>query len=160
MNFLKRLFGRQEAPVELPPEFLQDIAPDWLIDLKGQGPQGAPFSIRAQIVSAARTGTADITLLPGAQGGEAKSATVALEKTELDRLFVILGFSFPADIQDAPGGTEAGMPATVAIHRREPYTLATGQCQLAEWIDSRKPGPPLVEIARVLMEVQRRAGLT
>jgi hypothetical protein len=157
MNFFKWLFGRKQEPVELPPEFLQENPPDWLIDLKGQGmPAGGPFSIRVQIVAAARTGSADIMLLPGDSGGEPKSASASLERTELDRLLVVLGFSFPADIGDVAGGAGDGPACTLTIHRREPYQAKAGECRLAEWIESKKPGPPVIEIGRILMELQRR----
>ena len=37
MNLFKKLFsrGKEETP-DLPPEFLQETPPDWLIDAKGQ----------------------------------------------------------------------------------------------------------------------------
>jgi len=156
MNFLKRLFGKKDEPVELPPEFLGDNPPDWLIDLKGPGlAQGRAVSVRVQIHAANRTGSAEIVVLPEAEGGEPTSATVSLDKTEIDRLLVILGFSFPADFMDTGDSGEDG--ARVSIHRHEPYMVRNAVCNLAEWLDSRKPGPPVVEVGRILVEIQRRA---
>jgi hypothetical protein len=84
MNFIKRLFGRKETPPELPPEFLQDDPPDWLIDLKGAAlPHGNRFSIRVQILNATRTGTMEIVMLPRKDGEEPRSASGALAQTDL-----------------------------------------------------------------------------
>src|SRR5438045_2688308 len=103
MNFLKRLFGHREKPQELPPEFLQENPPDWLIDLKGAAlPHGNRFSIRVQILDTTRAGTVEVVMLPLKDGEEPKSASGALAQTEIDRLFVILGFSFPGDIANVP----------------------------------------------------------
>lgn len=155
MRFLKWLFGRKEQPVELPPEFLQTAAPDWLIDLKVlRASSSARFSIRVQIFENTRKGTVDIFVLPHEQGGQPRSATVELERTDLDRLLVVLGFSFPKDFGTVSGGE--GMPVTMAIHRLEPYTVAAAALNLAGWLDSRKPGPPVVEIGRILIGLQRR----
>lgn len=157
MNFLKRLFGRREQPPELPPEFLQENPPDWLIDLKGVGlPHGNRFSIRVQLSDRARAGTAEILILPRKEGEEPKSADGALTRLEVDRLFVILGFSFPVDIADVPGQVVDGMPVNVSIHRHEPYSMAAGECNLAGWMESRKPGPPVIEIGKILLEAQGR----
>jgi hypothetical protein len=164
MNIFKWLFGRKEAPVEPPPEFLQASPPDWVIDLKGQpvrhrpgegGADGGAFSIRVQITTATRTGMAEVIVLPGAAGGEPKTATRALERTEIDRLLVILGFSFPADIAAVTGGTDGGSRVNVTIHRREPPGEVAAECDLGEWLESRKPGSPVVEIGRILMEIRR-----
>jgi len=156
MNLFKWLVGRKETPVEPPPEFLQRSPPDWVIDLKGQEGGGA-FSIRVQITVATRMGTAEVIVLPGADGGEPQSATRALERTEIDRLLVILGFSFPADIAAVAGGAEDGSRVNVTIHRREPLGEASAECDLGEWLESRKTGPPVVEIGRILMEIRRAA---
>ena len=157
MNFLKRLFGRKETPPELPPEFLQENSPDWLIDLKGAAlPHGNRFSIRVQLSHAARAGTVEIVMLPRKEGEEPKSASGALARLEIDRLFVILGFSFPGDIADAPAQVIDGMPVTISIHRHEPYSVAAGECNLAEWMDSKKSGPPVIEIGKILLEAQMR----
>jgi hypothetical protein len=153
MSFLKKLFGKTDVTVELPPEFLQEDPPDWLVELKGMNLRGSGvLSVRAQIYMAARTGTVDVALLPGAEGGEPRSASGALEKTQIDRLLVILGFSFPADFGNAGGGGTT----SVAIHRREPYLVKKGECELGEWLGAKKGGPPLVEVGRVLMEAQGR----
>jgi hypothetical protein len=157
MNFLKRLFGRKETPVELPPEFLQEEPPDWLIDLKGAAlPHGNRFSIRVQILHATRAGTVEIVMLPRNDGEEPKSTNGALAQTELDRLLVILGFSFPGDIIDVPAQVIDGMPVNISIHRHEPYSMAAGECNLAGWMDARKPGPPVIEIGKILLEAQQR----
>jgi hypothetical protein len=157
MNFLKRLSGHKESPPELPPEFLQENPPDWLIDLKGAGlPHGNRFSIRVQLSNAARGGTAEILVLPRKGGDEPKSASGALARSEIDRLFVILGFSFPGDIADVPAQVIDGMPVNISVHRHEPYCLAAGECNLAGWTDSRKPGPPVIEIGKILLEAQGR----
>jgi hypothetical protein len=67
-------------------------------------------------------------------------------------LLVILGFSFPADVAEAGGGGGT----SVTIHRREPYLVKKGECELGEWLGAKKGGPPLVEVGRVLMEAQGR----
>jgi hypothetical protein len=157
MNFLKRLFGHKESPPELPPEFMQENPPDWLIDLKGAGlPHGNRFSIRVQLSDKARTGTAEILILPRKDGEEPKSANGALARSEVDRLFVILGFSFPGDIANVPAQVVDGMPLNISIHRHEPYAVAAGNCNLAGWMESRKPGPPVIEIGKILLEAQIR----
>ena len=158
MNFLKRLFGRKEEPVELPPEFLQSAPPDWLIELKGQlAPSGGRFSIRAQLSEASRTGLADVLVLPAEPGAEPRTAAVELERLEFDRLLVVLGFSFPGDIAEVAAGTESEPAASLAIHRREPYETASAECCLAGRLDSRKSEPPVVEIGRILIGAMRRA---
>ena len=157
MNFLKRLFGRKEEPAELPPEFLQEDSPDWLIDMKGAAlPHGSRFSIRVQILDATRAGTVEIIVLPRKEGEEPRSASGALAQTEIDRLFVILGFSFPGDIANVPALVIDGMPVSISIHRHEPYAMAAGECNLAGWTDSRKPGPPVIEIGKILLEARNR----
>jgi len=158
MNFFKWLFGRKEKAVEPPPEFFQENPPDWVIDLKGRADDGA-FSARVQITLATRAGTAEVLVLPQNEGGEPKSATRALERTEIDRLLVVLGFSFPADITTVAGGTEEASRVNVTIHRREPLGEASAECDLTPWLESKKPGPPVVEIGRVLMEIKRRAAM-
>ena len=95
-------------------------------------------------------------MLPRKEGEEPKSASGALARLEIDRLFVILGFSFPGDIADVPAQVIDGMPVTISIHRHEPYSVAAGECNLAEWIDSKKSGPPVIEIAKILIEAQMR----
>jgi hypothetical protein len=159
MNFLKRLFGGKEKPVELPPEFLQSDPPDWLVELRiGASPGTSAFSARAQIHETARTGTVEVVVLPSGPGAEPKHAATALLRVELDRLLVILGFSFPDDIASTTGGEGEGtMPATVAIHRREPFAVVEGECDLSRWLDSRKSGPPVVEVARILVQTRQRA---
>jgi len=157
MNFFKRLFGRKETPLELPPEFLQETPPDWLIDMKGAGlPHGNRFSIRVQLTDSARAGTAEILILPCSEGEEPKNASGALARSEVDRLFVTLGFSFPGDIGDVPAQVIDGIPVNISVHRHEPYSLAAGECNLAGWTDSRKSGPPVIEIGKILLEAQGR----
>ena len=158
MNFLKRLFGRRKAePQELPPEFLQENPPDWLIDLKGQmHPDGRRFSVRVQLSKTSRAGTAEILALPGIDAGQPKSVTADLNRVEIDRLLVILGFSFPDDISDVAAELTEGLRVDIAVHRREPYLLAVARCNLTGWLDSKKSGPPAIELGRILVEAQRR----
>src|ERR1700722_20509572 len=118
MNFLKRLFGRKETPLELPPEFLQEEPPDWLIDMKGAAlPHGNLFSIRVQISNATRVGMVEIVMLPRADGEEPKTASGALSQLEIDRMFVLLGFSFPGDIATVTAQVIEGIPVNISIHR-------------------------------------------
>ena len=158
MNFLKRLFGKHKAePQELPPEFLQENPPDWLIDLKGQmPPEGRRFSVRVQLSETSRTGTAEILVLPRNDAEQPKSATAELNRVEIDRLLVILGFSFPEDITDVGAELTEGLRVDIAVHRREPYLLAVARCNLTGWLDSKKSGPPTIELGRILIEAQRR----
>lgn len=157
MNFLKRLFGHKEKPLELPPEFLQENPPDWLIDLKGaELPEGRRFSVRVQLSASTRAGHIEVVALPRNEREELKTVGAALDRGEIDRLFVILGFSFPADIAGIPDDAESGLPANISIHHREPYSTASADCNLAGWLESRKPGPPIIEIGKILLEAQRR----
>jgi hypothetical protein len=159
MNLFKKLFSRRqkEAP-DLPPEFLQDAPPDWLIDAKGQRrPDGNRFSIRVQLTNSSRTGTAEILILPLKDDEQPKSAQTELLRHEIDRLFVILGFSYPEDIDTVAPGDKDGIPMSMSIHHREPYSSRSAECDLASWLGTKKPGPPVVEIGRVLMEAQDRA---
>lgn len=158
MSFLKRLFGKQkeEAP-ELPPEFLQSEPPDWLLDLKGTGlPQSGSFSVRVQLWNGSRQGSADIIILPGEEGQEPQNATAPLLKSEIDRLFVVLGFSFPHDIESVVSTVKGGLPVTLSVHRHEPYAVKTTEYNLAGWIDSRQTRPAAVEIGWLLLEIQKR----
>jgi len=159
MNLFKKIFSRrkEEAP-DLPPEFLQEAPPDWLIDAKGQElPHGNRFSIRVQLTNASRVGTVEIVILPLKENEQPKSAQTELRRQELDRLFVILGFSFPEEIGNVAPGEEVGIPVCISIHRREPYSTINAECDLASWLGTRNPGPPVVEIGRVLMEARERA---
>lgn len=158
MNFLKRLFGRRKPePQEIPPEFLQENPPDWLIDLKGQSPlDDRRFSIRAQLSETSRAGTAEILVLPRNDAEQPKSATVELDRVEIDRLLVILGFSFPDDITDVAVELTEGLRVDIAVHRKEPYLVRTARCNLTGWLDSKKSGPPAIELGRILIEAQRR----
>src|ERR1700722_18653517 len=97
MNLFKKHFSRrkEEAP-DLPHEFLQETPPDWLIDARGQRlPHGNRFSMRVQLTQATRTGTVEIVILPLNESEQLKSAQTELQRQEIDRLFVILGFSSP-----------------------------------------------------------------
>src|ERR1700722_19073769 len=159
MNLFKKLFSRrkEEAP-DLPPEFLQETPPAWLIDARGQWlPDGNSFSIRVQLTQATRTGTVEIVILPLNESEQLKSAQTELQRQEIDRLFVILGLSFPRETDTVAPGEEEGIPVSLSIHRREPYSAVLAECDLASWLVTRKPGPPGVEIGRVLMEARDRA---
>ena len=159
MGFFGKLFGQgKTAAVELPPEFLEDSPPDWLIELKGRElPHGAVFCVRARLSRTERTGSAEIFLLPQTDAESPKSATTELERLEIDRLLVILGFSFPVDIDDIPGETESGLPVSLTIHRLAPYAYRSATCNLAGWRDSKQPAPPVVEIGSILTNAGDRA---
>ena len=158
MNLLNWLFKRKAEPPETPPEFLQDAPPDWLIDLKGQEfPGGNRFSIRAQLNEAARNASADIVVLPVNEFANPMTATAPLDRAELDRLLVILGFSFPQDIGEVAGPSDEGLPVTITIFHREPLAAQSATCNLAGWLDSRKSAPPVVDIGKILIEVKRRS---
>ena len=157
MNLFKWLSKKKVETPEPPPEFLQAAPPDWLIEVRGRTlPQGGSFSIRAQIFETTRTALADILVFPCEESGEPVSKSVNLESVELDRLRVILGFSFPQDIAEVPGTGEEGLPVTVTIFRHEPLAAAGAGCNLADWLDSRQSAPPVVEIGKILMELKRR----
>jgi len=159
MGLLGKLFGKtKSAPEELPPEFLEDSPPDWLIELKGQEmPDGSVFSIRAQLGKVTRIGKADILILPRMDAEAPRSAATELEKLDIDRLLVILGFSFPVDIDDIAGETISGLPVSMTIHRMSPYASRSATCNLAGWRDSKQPAPPVVEIANILARARDRA---
>jgi hypothetical protein len=158
MNFLKRLFGKRKSePQELPPEFLQENPPDWLIDLKGQLlPDGRRFSVRVQLSETSRAGTAEIFVLPRNDTEQPKGASGELNRIEIDRLLVILGFSFPDDIADVAVELTEGLRANITVHRRGPYAQAVARCNLTGWLDSKKSGPPAIELGRILVEAHRR----
>ena len=104
-----------------------------------------------------RTGIVEIVILPLNENKQPKSAQTELLRQEIDRLFVILGFSFPEDIDHVAPGEVEGVPVSITIHRREPYSCRCVECDLASWLGTRNPGPPVVEIGRVLMDAQERA---
>jgi hypothetical protein len=159
MGLFKKIFGKEKAAApDLPPEFQEAAPPDWLIDLKGREmPAGTHFSIRAQLAQAARSGRADILILPRTDSELPKSGAVELERLEIDRLLVILGFSFPAYIDDVAGESASGLPVGITIHRLEPYTARTASCNLAGWRNSKQPAPPVVEIGNILLAARDRA---
>ena len=158
MNFLRKLFARKPAETaEVPPEFLQENPPEWIIIMNGRElPDGGTFSIRAPLFQSRRGGVAEITSLPSKTGGEARTITVDFTRPEIDRLFIVLGFSFPKEIATVAGPTDDGVPVTMSIYRENPFNLCTADCNLADWIDSRKSAPPVIEIGRVLLEARRR----
>jgi len=159
MNFLKKLFSRRtEETADVPPEFLQANPPDWLIDLKAQDLAGGnTISIRVQLFQPARTGVAEILILSHEPSGQPKEATTDLTRIEIDRLFVILGFSFPNEIENVPTDVPDGLPVTISIYRQSPFLLRSATCNLAGWLDSRKSAPTAVEIGRILLEARTRA---
>ncbi|MDB6124078.1 MAG: hypothetical protein JWQ71_3071 [Pedosphaera sp.] len=155
MNFLKRLFSKKAQLPEQPAEFTQEDAPDWLIELKGESlPDGNTSDVRLSLFDSNQTGSAQIIIR---SGGELKQSNqVDLAKLEFDRLKVILGFFFPDDIADASVGASNQL-VTISIYRREPYAVAVGKCDLTDWLNSKKSGPPIIEIGKLLIGVQRRA---
>jgi hypothetical protein len=159
MNFLKRLFSKPaREPADVPPEFLQETPPDWLLDLKGkESPEGSNFSIRVQLFTAQRTGTAEILILPRDESEQPKTATTELARPELDKLFVILGFSFPDEMESVPVDDSEGPSVTLSVHRREPLQMRSADCNLAGWLDSKKTGAPVIEISRILIAARNRA---
>lgn len=159
MGLLGKLFGKTKAAAEeLPPEFLEDSPPDWLIELKGREmPDGNVFSVRAQLGKVTRVGQADVFILPRTDAEVPRSASIDLEKLDIDRLLVILGFSFPADIDDIAGESDSGLPVNMTIHRLAPYAARSATCNLAGWRDSKQPAPPVVEIANILVRARERA---
>ena len=158
MNFLRKLFAKKPVETaEVPPEFLQEDPPEWIIIMNGRElPGGGSFSIRAPLFQAQRSGVAEITSLPSAADGEGRTIAVDFTRPEIDRLFIVLGFSFPQEFATVAGPADSGVPVNVTIYRESPFNLCVADCNLAEWIDSRKSGPPVIEIARVLLEARRR----
>jgi hypothetical protein len=141
----------------LPPEFEQEDPPHWLIDLKGAMPPDAHrFSIRVSLHKTTRAGHAEILILPTNESQDPRSATISLERTECDRLFVILGFSFPGDIASVEDEKAPPIPVSISVHRREPYATISAECNLADWTDTRKPGPPIIEIGKILLMIRLR----
>lgn len=159
MNFLKKLFSKPAPPPpDVPPEFLQENSPNWLIDLKAkQLPDGDVFSVRVQLFQQSRIGTAEILVLPRNQSGLPTSVIAKLSSPELDRLLVILGFSFADEIASVPGAAAEGLSTSLSIYRQDPFTLRTAVCNLAGWLNSRKPAPPAIEIACLLLDVRNRS---
>src|SRR4051812_21746858 len=131
MNFLKRLFSKRAEPAELPPEFLEQNPPDWLIELSGQGlPHGNAFQIRVSLFEANRSGSAHIFVVPRTAEEKEQSAQIELSRPEFDRLKIILGFSFPDDITNVPSEYADGLPFNLVIHRREPHSTRAAQSNL------------------------------
>lgn len=158
MNFLKRLFSKKSEAVEQPLEFLEEIPPDWLITLSGQVlPHGNAFQIRASLFEANREGTARIFVVPRSPEEKERCADVAISSSEFNRLKVTLGFSFPDDIASVASEYADGLPFRLAIHRREPYSIREGESNLAGWLESKASQPPLIEIAKLLIEIKRCA---
>ena len=153
MNFLKKFFSKPEPP-EQPPEFSREEAPEWFIRFKQDLGDGTASEIRLSLHDATNEGLAQVITRAG--GEMKRSVTVELTRQEFDRLKVILGFSFPDDIADAPAGTEEES-ATISVYKREPFMTRSGICNLAGWLDSKKSGPPVVEIGKILIEAKRRA---
>jgi hypothetical protein len=158
MNFFKRLFGKKEKfSLEVPIEFLQAEPPDWLLELKVRfQPHGGALTVRAVLQSEAKTGSAAFEIQPLAGKGALQTASADLAQIEAGRLLVLLGFSFPDDIASVGGPVIDGIPATLSVHRREPYCLKEGSCNLMNWLDSKKSQPPTVEIAMMLLGVKNR----
>ena len=158
MNFLRKLFAKKPVETaEVPPEFLQENPPEWIIIMNGRElPNGGSFSIRAPLFQVERRGVAEIITLPSQVGGEGRTITVDFTRPEIDRLFIVLGFSFPKEFATVAGPTDSGVPVTITIYRETPFNLCACDCNLAGWIDSRKSGPPVIEIGRVLLEARRR----
>lgn len=159
MNLLKKLFSRkkEEAP-DLPPEFHDASPPDWLLAAKGQNLRdGTTYSIRAQLIDSPRGGVADVVVWPPSDKEQPRAARTGLAKTEVDQLFVILGFSFPKDVGSIDPGSETGIPMTISVHRREPYATITAECDLASWVGTKKSGPPAIEMGRILWSARERA---
>jgi hypothetical protein len=147
MNPFRWLFPKRKEPAfELPQEFLAEDPPNWLIALEGK-----EFSIRVMLSEASRTGTTKLFR------GSVESAGPDLVRPELDRLLVILGFSFPDDITNVAANATDGLPVNISIYRNEPSAMKAATCDLAGWVGSKKSGPPAIEIGRVLLEIQQRA---
>ena len=161
MSFLTRLFSkRKEKLDDLPPEFLQETPPDWFIDLKGQElAAGKRFSIRVQLFETARVGTAEILILPAQPGEQPKTADAQLARPEVDRLLVMLGFSFPQDISDTAVGEQTGLPVDILVYRRDPFSQVSAHCDLTGRLDSKTQMPPGVEIGKILVGASQRRAL-
>lgn len=159
MNFLKKLFAKKASELaDVPPEFLQENAPDWLIDLKGnEMPNGNTFSLRVQLYQSLRTGFAEILVLPREPGGQPTTASADLDRIDLDRILVILGFSFPGEIASIHADAADGLPVTVSVYRRHPFAFCLADCNLAAWLGSKQPAPAVVEIGRILLQIKARA---
>jgi len=158
MNFFKRLFGKKEKfSLEVPIEFLQASPPDWLLELKVKiMPRGGAFTVKVWLRAETRIGNASVEIEPTNGQAATQTATADLGQVEAVRLLVLLGFSFPDDIASVGGPVMDGIPATLSVHRREPYCLKEGSCNLMNWLDSKKSQPPTVEIAAMLLNVKDR----
>src|SRR5580698_1834892 len=151
MNFLKKLFSKRTEPLpDIPPEFLQENAPDWLIEMNANDPvKSNAFSIRVQLFASQRSAKAEVLLLSSSGQSEApKKIPTTLSHPEINHLFVVLGFSYPDEITDVPAEIDDGLAATISIYRQSPFTLRSANCNLSAWLESRKSGPPIVEIGR------------
>ena len=121
-------------------------------------PDGRNFSIRALIFSETRTGLAQIRNGGSGQSATPDGALVNLERVELDRLLIILGFVFPGEITTVSSDAAEGVPVSLSIYRRIPLAHRAADCNLAGWLNSRKSAPPVIEIGCLLMNLRARAG--
>ena len=93
---------------------------------------------------------------PGRLGGETRQATIPLLDTEVARLLVLLGFSFPDDIAKLREPVKDGLPARLLVHRREPYTLKEAELNLDYWLNTKRTQPPTAEVAMLLVGAKNR----
>jgi len=158
MSLLRKLFGgRKAVPEERPPEFLVPSPPDWLIAVEGRWlPQRKILSVRAQLTEASRKAAAEVTIGSRDPGAPVERAAGQLERTEIDRLLVILGMSFPNDITSLSVEIVEGLPLNIVIYRREPFTKLEAHCNLTGWFEIKRTPPPVVEISKILISFQRR----
>ncbi|EEF59391.1 hypothetical protein [Pedosphaera parvula] len=153
MSFLKRLFSKPTEQPEQPSEFFREDAPEWLITLTEDLADGSSIEVRLSLFASTRSGSAQVITR---SGGELKqSVQVDATRQEFDRLMVILGFSFPNEVNPVPAGTDEAF-VTITVCKREPFFRRGGKCNLNGWLDSRKPGPPLIEIGMIVTGIKRR----
>jgi hypothetical protein len=153
MSFLKKLFSKKAELPEQPSEFLREEAPDWLVGLTEELDDGTSTEVRLSLFESTRSGSAQVITRAG---GELKqSVQVDATRQEFDRLMVILGFSFPSEVNSVPAGTEESF-VTIYVHKREPYFKRGGKCNLSGWVNTKKSGPPLIEIGKIVTDIKRR----
>jgi len=158
MSFFSWIFQRKTPALEPPPEFLEPDPPDWLLELNGLSVSARRnFSIRAPIWREKRVGRAEIILLPIDPQSEPGRAGAELDRIDLDRLLVLLGFSFPGDIADAAGAEDTGLPVRLTIFRHQPLESRSARCNLANWLQIRQTAPPPgIELSKILFLAANR----
>ena len=142
LRFLTWLFGSDEdtageptdpwRPFELtvPKEFGDLDSPDWIVEFKGIGlPHGGRYRTRTQLWIGTR-GTAVVNVSE-TRDRDPLELRVNLSPREIEALAAALQRNAPSSLRSVESGVLDGMPARVALYRREPPLQIQATCNLA-----------------------------